>query len=65
MNFGISCSLPPKQCSRSDELVGMVENCITSSKTHGEMIQEESGVIGKIAELDDTVGGSVSALSVF
>ena len=43
----------------------MVENCITSSNTHGEMIEKVSGVIGKIAELDDTVGGNVSALSVF
>jgi len=64
-NFGISCSLPPKLCSRSDEFVGIVENCITNSKTHREMIRKVSGVIGKIAELDDTVGGSVSALSVF
>jgi len=64
-NYGISCSLPPKLCSRSDEFVGMVGNCVTSSNTHGEMIEKVSGVIGKIAESDDTVGGSVSALSVF
>ena len=64
-NYGISCSLPPKLCSRSDEFVGMVGNCVTSSNTHGEMIEKVSGVIGKIAELDDTVGGNVSALSVF
>ena len=64
-NYGISCGLPSKLHGGEDEFVDMVGKCILSSKTHEETIEKVSGVVGKIAELDDTVDGSVSALSVF
>lgn len=62
--FGISCALPSKLIQEKEHWINKVEQCILSSKYHQDMIDKISGVIGEIADKDDTVGKKIYTLTV-
>lgn len=64
-SFGISCLFPEGVFEDTPKYTKMVSDALLSSKTHGEMMQKISSVIGEIADVDDTVSHTIEAVSVF
>lgn len=63
--FAVVCALPPRLHDEVDNYIGMVGKAISGCRTHQEMLGKAATVIGKIADIDDTVNHNVQVVSVF
>lgn len=63
--FGVACALPERLHDKVDEYIDMVEAALLSCHTHGEMLNKVAGIIGKIADIDDTVNHDIQAVNIF
>lgn len=63
--FAVVCALPPRLHDQVDKYINMVDKIINSCKTHSEMISKTATIIGKIADVDDTVNHTVQTVSIF
>ena len=64
-NFSISCALPLNLQGEEQEYINKVGNAISSSNTHGEMLNGIKDVIKEISKKDITVGGEMQVVSIF
>ena len=62
--FAVVCALPASLAGQSEHYTDMVHECITSSRTHGEMLKKVEDIITGISEIDDWVGGQMYAVSI-
>ena len=63
--FGVACALPEKEALDTDKYLDLVEKAITALRTHTDMLKGVAEIIGKVADIDDTVHYDIQAVNIF